>query len=531
MKVHSLFARAPRKTLVLGITALITGVLCVAGITSSRAVAAACQAPSTNFGSGSATVNVTNAGTYRVWSRVMAPNIQDSNYLLEIDGNTCYSVGGGTVTPNTWTWIDYKDSAADSKIDIALSAGNHTLKFIGTKADVKLDKVMFVSDLTCTPVDDGSNCDTPSDVMPPTVSLTAPTEGSTVSGNTNVTANATDNVGITKVQFYANSALIGEDTTAPYSVSWNTTAAPNGTYSIIARAFDSANNLSTDSYSVVVQNGDTQAPTTPSGLTVVVNSATKSTLTWKASTDNVSVKGYTVIRDGSPLANLGAVTTYSDSTLTPGTQYKYQLVAFDAAGNKSAPTQIVAVTTPSAPDTQAPTTPGDLRATTVSASQINLSWQASTDNTSAVTYEIFSKPRNGNATKLGTSTTTSFGVTGLKANTEYSYYVVAKDSAGNTSQASNTATSKTAPKQRRSTLWGTVTTTSGRSVKDTHVIVQTQGKKRVYHANRNGKYVINNLAAGSYTVTYRAPGYVSKSVRLTLGAEAVRMQNITMVKR
>ena len=75
------------------------------------------------------------------------------------------------------------------------------------------------------------------DGTPPTVALTAPAAGATVSGTVNVTANASDNVGVVGVQFLLDGANLGvEDTTAPYSVAWNTVGSTNGTHTLTARA-------------------------------------------------------------------------------------------------------------------------------------------------------------------------------------------------------------------------------------------------------------------------------------------------------
>src|SRR5207245_1500679 len=66
----------------------------------------------------------------------------------------------------------------------------------------------------------------PPDTTPPTVSMTAPGSGATVSGSATVTANASDNVGVVGVQFRLDGANFGaEDTTAPYSIAWDTTTA------------------------------------------------------------------------------------------------------------------------------------------------------------------------------------------------------------------------------------------------------------------------------------------------------------------
>lgn len=523
--------RALIKRLALGFTALVVAGAGLAGLNISGA-SAACQAPATSYGTGSASVAITQSATYRVWSRVMVPDTTNNTYLLEIDGGACYTVGGGSIVPNTWKWVDYKDKTETSKIDVTFAPGTHTFKFIGNQPNVKLDKVIFASDLNCIPVDDGSNCDTPSDTTPPTVSLTSPTEGGTVAGQTAISAAADDNTSITKVDFYANSALVGSDNTAPYSVNWDTTKVANGNYTLIARAYDSANNVTTDSYVVTVQNGDTQAPTVPGGVTATVNSYNKVTVNWTASTDNIGLKGYTLVRNGVPLADVGTVLTYADTTVTANKQYSYQVIAVDTAGNKSAASSASVVTTPSAPDSQAPTTPSALTGAAVSRSQVNLNWTASTDNSGAVTYDIYRKPQSGDPVKVGSSATVSFGVTNLANNTSYDFYVVARDAVGNTSQPSNTVTVKTLAGNKKATVWGTISNSrTGNHLHGARVVVEAKGKSRVYRADSDGRYRINNLEAGSYTLTYRAPGYQSKSLRVTLGDGVVKMQNISLARR
>ncbi|MDB4895338.1 MAG: DNA-binding protein [Firmicutes bacterium] len=93
------------------------------------------------------------------------------------------------------------------------------------------------------------------DTTAPTVSLTAPAAGSTVSGTTTVSASASDNVGVTKVEFYLDGALQSTDTASPYSWSWDTTTASNASHSLTAKAYDAAGNVSTaTAVSVTVSN-------------------------------------------------------------------------------------------------------------------------------------------------------------------------------------------------------------------------------------------------------------------------------------
>jgi YVTN family beta-propeller protein len=97
------------------------------------------------------------------------------------------------------------------------------------------------------------------DTKAPTVSLTTPATGATVSGTVTLSATATDNVAVAGVQFLVDNAPLGaEDTTAPYGpVSWNTTTATNGTHLLTARARDAAGNTTTSTVSVTVDNSPT----------------------------------------------------------------------------------------------------------------------------------------------------------------------------------------------------------------------------------------------------------------------------------
>jgi hypothetical protein len=94
------------------------------------------------------------------------------------------------------------------------------------------------------------------DTTPPTVSVSAPAGGSTVSATVLVTATAADNVGVAGVQFKLDGVNLGtEDTTTPYSVSWDTTTATNANHTITAVVRDAAGNTATSApVSVTVSN-------------------------------------------------------------------------------------------------------------------------------------------------------------------------------------------------------------------------------------------------------------------------------------
>lgn len=94
------------------------------------------------------------------------------------------------------------------------------------------------------------------DVTAPTVSLTAPAAGP-VSGTVAVSATASDDVGVTGVDFFhSGSSLIGSDASAPYSVSWNTTGVADAAYTLTAVASDAAGHATTSAgVNVTVSNG------------------------------------------------------------------------------------------------------------------------------------------------------------------------------------------------------------------------------------------------------------------------------------
>jgi hypothetical protein len=91
---------------------------------------------------------------------------------------------------------------------------------------------------------------------------------------------------------------------------------------------------------------DTTPPSVPTGLKATP-SATSVALSWTASTDNVGVKGYRVLRDGVRIATV-ATPSYVDRMVSPSTTYRYRVKAFDAAGNVSAASSRLVVTTPTA---------------------------------------------------------------------------------------------------------------------------------------------------------------------------------------
>ncbi|MDK2012008.1 MULTISPECIES: glycosyl hydrolase family 18 protein [unclassified Deinococcus] len=153
------------------------------------------------------------------------------------------SAGLYTITPNSWGGATIP------------AGGSVTIGYDGT------GQLSGVN--TCTL--NGAPCSgtsTGSDTTAPTVNLTASPTAVTAAGNVTLSAAASDNVGVSKVEFYAGGTLLGTDTTAPYSWTDAVTSAQNGTRTYAARAFDAAGNSTSASASVTVNIGGTTPPPT-----------------------------------------------------------------------------------------------------------------------------------------------------------------------------------------------------------------------------------------------------------------------------
>ncbi len=177
---------------------------------------------------------------------------------------------------------------------------------------------------------------------------------------------------------------------------------------------------------------DTTAPSAPTNLTATGTSGSTASLSWNASTDNVSVAGYKIYRNGTQVG-IATTTDYQDSGLSPNTPYSYTVSAYDFAGNESAQSTGATATTTN-PDTTPPSTPTGLAATAISSGEIDLSWSAATDSVGVTGYKVY---RGG--VLVGTTANLNYKDMGLSAGTTYSYTVSAVDAAGNESAQSSTA--------------------------------------------------------------------------------------------
>lgn len=117
------------------------------------------------------------------------------------------------------------------------------------------DTPMPTPTVSVTPTDTPTPTQVPTDNQPPTVAITSPLNGMTVFRNNTYTirANASDNVKVTKVEFYVNNVLLSTDTTSSYTASWRVPNIKNVVYTLSAVAYDAAGNNATSSITVTAR--------------------------------------------------------------------------------------------------------------------------------------------------------------------------------------------------------------------------------------------------------------------------------------
>lgn len=180
----------------------------------------------------------------------------------------------------------------------------------------------------------------------------APTVPTTIK-KTNITKSSiaftwtasTDNVKVDHYNIYRNDKLVGTSRSTDFS---DTDLKDNTSYSYQVSAVDAAGNESakskTTTFKTLEDIKDTEKPTTVTNVKASDITNTGLTLNWKAASDNVGVDHYVVYRDGKELKTVTG-TSLKEANLTKDTTYNYQITAVDAAGNESAKSDKLSVTT------------------------------------------------------------------------------------------------------------------------------------------------------------------------------------------
>ena len=271
---------------------------------------------------------------------------------------------------------------------------------------------------------------------PDTTAPTTPTSLTSASITTTTftlswTASA-DAVGVTGYKIFIGGVQIGTSATNSFAV---TGLIASTSYSLTVSAYDAASNNSTLSGALSVTTlvaPDTVAPTVPTNLFSANLTTTTFTLNWTPSTDAIGVTGYNIF-NGVVKIGTSVTTSFDVTGLQAATTYTFTVTAFDSAGNNSSNSTGLSVITLTIPDTTAPSIPTNLSASTISATSLQLSWLASTDNVNVLNYKIFQ-----NGSLIGTTVSTSLLINNLNIGTTYNFTVSAIDAAGNNSALSTT---------------------------------------------------------------------------------------------
>lgn len=426
--------------------------------------AASCPAQANNLGTDTATINIPTTGTYQIWSRIMAPNSTENQYLLQIDGNSCYTVGGSNIPANTWTWEDFQNGESYATIDATLTAGSHTVELIGTDAGLELDNLIFTIDTTCVPIDTGTNCSNPIGTATQTVTVTSSTHSSITSTILTATATAYNNINLSWVEAANNKGIVGYyilrngviiGWTAATSYS-DSTVNTDSSYRYQIEAYDAAGTIVSTSNSATVTtpyaSSNGTKPSAPKNLIGRTISTNQINLTWKNSTINDDITGYYVYRSTSrgPASRVATVTSpsYGDANLSAGTNYTYYVSAHNAAGNVSSPSSSINMTT------------------------------TSLCNDPSSSWEWWKKNSSNCTMSTGTISGNVSGKSGMLVS---------------------------------ASLW-----------------LQSNSRQITYTTNSTGTYSIGDLPAGNYTVSYEAKGYDTKTVHINVSANHITNVNVKL---
>ena len=273
------------------------------------------------------------------------------------------------------------------------------------------------------------------DTLRPTVAITAPSSGATVSGpSITVSAVASDNVGVASMQFTLDGTNLGPAVTAlPYTLTWNTTTAANGSHVLAAKASDAAGNVGSSApVTLTVANADTTPPvvtvTTPGSGATVSGAITISAY----ASDNIGVAGVQFRIDGANFGTEVSTPPFAvawNTAIVPDGLHTLTAVARDSAGNRTT-SAAVSITVNNGVVT-APPVITSVAVSTITTSGALIAWVTSEPADSQVEYGASTS--YGSVTPLDAGMVTAHGVTltGLTAGTSYYYRVKSKNAASN----------------------------------------------------------------------------------------------------
>jgi peptidoglycan/xylan/chitin deacetylase (PgdA/CDA1 family) len=290
----------------------------------------------------------------------------------------------------------------------------------------------------------------PVDTTPPTVSLTSPATGSDLAGTVLLAANASDDVGVSHVDFLVDGTVVATAATPPYATSWDSSSVSDGSHTISARAYDTSGNIAESPVSVTVDN---TAPTSWASAPAMTNTASinvsyiAADTTSGVATVNLYVKGPSDAGYSEVASTPGGALTGSFTyTASEGDgSYSFYMQAVDNAGNlepaHAGPdaTTIVDATPPSASVVTSPY---------ATASAWSVAYTASAGPAGLAEVDLYVKgPNDAGYGKVASDTSGagsgSLAFTASEGDGTYRFYAIATDNAGNVQAAPSSAQATT----------------------------------------------------------------------------------------
>jgi hypothetical protein len=354
-----------------------------------------------------------------------------------------YGGGGGVTTPPTISGTPSNStSSATSPAGAAVTYATPT----ATDALGETDAVscsptsgstfaLGVTTVICTTTDKFGNSShssfsvTVQDTTAPSVALTAPSNGATVSGSSvTLTANASDTTAVASVQFEVDGTDIGSAITAsPYTTTWNSKSVSDGSHTLYAVADSTSGNYATSSVRISVRNNPPVITSISSGSPTPYSA----TITWTTDEPATSqVNHGTTTAYGTASSSAALVTSHSIALtgLTASIPYHFQVESVDGQGN-TATSSDQTFTTPA--DTHAPSVSisAPANGATVSGSSVTLTASAS-DTTAVASVQFGVDGANIGAAITSSPYTTMWNSTGV-ADGSHTLSAVAKNTVGN----------------------------------------------------------------------------------------------------
>ncbi|MEW1613574.1 MULTISPECIES: fibronectin type III domain-containing protein [unclassified Streptomyces] len=273
---------------------------------------------------------------------------------------------------------------------------------------------------------------------------------------------------------------------------------------------------------------DSQPPGTPKGVTAQASSSTSVHVMWEAAADNKAVAGYDVYRGKAKVKSVPAAKHMIDvDGLAASTDYTFTVRSKDAAGNLSAPSRAVPVTTQATPpeDDAPPTVPARLTGAAEGSRAATLSWTRSTDDVGVTSYDIY---QEGSRIHSVAATGTTAKLTGLRPGTVYTFTVRARDASDKSSADSKALdlTTESAPGAPASTAPTGLRTETGKEGAEFTVDLSwdqpdTGGVIPAYQLYLNGKLTTTIVWGGTppkgraaYRLNLAEPAGTRYSVKL-----------------